>query len=187
MGKTGSKYLCYKTTYGLSAGDDSSPSYLSSECTFHACLYSQECYLAAQVGHRCQEKCQCQEKALLQGFLLFCVMAAGRDTSMLRTMGVGEGLFAGSGMGDTAQESGSSSAGGDFLHLARDSELQCDRDDYSVNKGSDGGKQCFPIKRNNHQQEGRYSLLNYLRCCRGYSVSCSSRSTTVVGARCSAQ
>lgn len=99
---------------------------------------------------------------------------------------MGEGLFAGSGMGAAAQERGSSSAGGDFLQLSRDAELQCDRDDYSVNEGSDGDKQCFPIKRNNHQQEGRYLLLNYLRCCRSFCVSHSSR-RTVVGARCSAQ
>lgn len=34
-----------------------------------ACLYSWECYLAAQVCHRHQERCQCQEKALMQGRL----------------------------------------------------------------------------------------------------------------------
>lgn len=42
-----------------------------------ACLYSQECYLAAQVGHRCKERCQCQAKTLMQGFLLFCVTGGG--------------------------------------------------------------------------------------------------------------
>lgn len=42
-----------------------------------ACLYSQECYLAAQVGHRCQERCQCQEKALMQGILLFHAVGGG--------------------------------------------------------------------------------------------------------------
>lgn len=100
---------------------------------------------------------------------------------------MGEGLFAGSGMGAAGQERGSSSAGGDFLQMSRDAELQCDRGDYSVNEGSDGGKQCFPIKRNNHQQEGQYLLLNYLRCFHGFCVSRSSQRTTVVGAPCSAQ
>lgn len=78
MGKTGSKYLCYKTTYGLSVGDDTSPGYLSSECTFPpACLYPQECCLAAQVSHSCQERCQFQEKALMQVLLLIRVMHGG--------------------------------------------------------------------------------------------------------------
>lgn len=34
-----------------------------------ACLYSWECYLAAQVCRRCQERCQCHEKTLMQGRL----------------------------------------------------------------------------------------------------------------------
>lgn len=120
MGKTGSKYLCYKTTYGLSVGDDTSPSYLSSECTFSpACLYSQECCLAAQVSHRSQERCQCQENILI-----------------------------------STQNCRHSSAAGDILQLAQDADLQCNQDDSSVDEGSDGGKLCIPIQRNNHQQEG---------------------------------
>lgn len=45
---------------------------------------------------------------------------------MPRTVGVGKGLSAGSGTGAVAQERGSSSAGGDFLQLAQDAELQRD-------------------------------------------------------------
>lgn len=51
-------------------------------------------------------------------------------------------------------ESGCSSAGGGILQLAQDADLQCDQADDSVDKGSDEGKLCIPIQRNNHQQEG---------------------------------
>lgn len=47
-----------------------------------------------------------------------------------------------------------SSAAGDILQLAQDTDLQCNQDDSSLDEGSDGGKLCIPIQRNNHQQEG---------------------------------
>lgn len=69
----------------------------------------------------------------------------------------GGGLSPASGMGAVACERDSSSAGGDILQLAQYAELQRD----GVNKGSDRGKQCFPVKRNSHQQERLFPLRNH--------------------------
>lgn len=41
-----------------------------------------------------------------------------------------------------------------FYSWPQDADLQCNQDDSSVDEGSDGGKLCVPIQRNNHQQEG---------------------------------
>jgi len=59
---------------------------------------------------------------------------------------MGEGLSAGSGTGAMAWERGSGCAGGDFLQLARHAELHRDRDDHSVNEGSDGRQVVFQLK-----------------------------------------